>query len=130
MPRATYCEPQVASVGLTEAQARERGIPVRIGRFPLAANGKALAEGLSEGMAKVVVDSERDTVVGFHLIGEACTELLGQATTLRSLGATAHQIGELVLAHPTIAEVLREATLSAMGEAIHFWQGRPPRPNQ
>lgn len=124
MPRATYCEPQVASIGLTEAQARERGYTVKIGKFPLSGNGKALAEGQTDGMAKLVVDAEYDEVLGLHIIGESATELLGEATMARALESTSRALGAAVHAHPTIAEVIKEAALAVHGEAIHFWQGK------
>lgn len=127
MPRATYCEPQVASIGLTEAQARERGYDVRVGKFPLSGNGKALAEGLTEGIAKLVVDGEYDEVLGLHLIGEGATELLGEATIARVLETTSRELGAAVHAHPTISEAIKEAALAVHGEAIHFWQGKGGR---
>ncbi len=126
MPRATYCEPQVASIGLTEAQARERGYDVKVGKFPFSGNGKALAEGLTDGMAKIVADAKYGEVLGLHIIGEGATELLGEATMARVLESTTGALGAAVHAHPTLSEVIKEAALAADGEAIHFWQGRGP----
>ncbi len=119
MPRAVYCRPQVASFGLTEAQAREAGHDVRVGRFPLAASGKALALAEQDGFVKVVADAEIGEVLGVHMIGAEVTELLGEATMARMLEATTEDVGALVHPHPTISEALKEAALAAEGEAIH-----------
>ena len=119
MPRAVYCRPQVASFGLTEAQAREAGHDVRVGRFPLAASGKALALAEHDGFVKVVSDAEIGEVLGVHMIGAEVTELLGEASMARALEATTEDVGALVHPHPTISEALKEAALAAEGEAIH-----------
>ena len=120
MPRATYCRPQIASFGLTEAQAREQGYDVKISQFPMMASGKALAMGESEGMAKLVVDSEIGEIVGAHIIGPEATELLGELGMTRLLEGTTAELGWLVHPHPTISETLKEAALGAEGEAIHM----------
>ena len=120
MPRAIYCKPQVASFGLTEAQARERGYAVKVGRFPFAASGKALALAEAEGLVKLVVDSEVGEVVGAHMIGAEVTELLGELALSRLLEGTATELGFLVHPHPTISEVLKEAALASEGQAIHI----------
>jgi dihydrolipoamide dehydrogenase len=122
MPRATYCQPQVASLGLTEAQARDRGHRVKVGRFPFRANGKALAMGESEGMVKLVVDEEYGDILGYHMIGPEVTELLGEASLGKTMEATAREMGLSVHAHPTLSETLKEAALSSYGEAVHFWR--------
>ncbi|MSQ61219.1 MAG: dihydrolipoyl dehydrogenase [Dehalococcoidia bacterium] len=127
MPRATYCEPQVASIGLTEAQAKERGYDVKVGRFPFAANGKATAENQIDGIVKLVVDAKYDEVLGFHIIGDSATELLAEATMGRVLETTSAALAEAVHAHPTLSEVIKEAALAVRGEAIHFYQGKPGR---
>ena len=119
MPRATYCNPQVASFGLTEAQARERGHSIKIGKFPFSASGKALALGETEGMVKVVVDAEIGDVLGAHMIGPEVTELLGELTLARLLEGTSKELGWLVHPHPTISETVKEAALAAEGQAIH-----------
>jgi dihydrolipoamide dehydrogenase len=119
MPRCTYCHPQVASLGLTEAQARERGHDVKIGRFPLAANGKALALGDSQGQVKVVIDAKYGEVLGVHMVGPDVTELLPEFGLARTAEATATEIEYTVHAHPTLSEALHEAVLGAMGMAIH-----------
>ena len=120
MPRATYCNPQVASFGLTEAQARERGLSIKTGKFPFSASGKALALGETEGMVKVVVDAEIGDVLGAHMIGPEVTELLGELTLARLLEGTSRELGWLVHPHPTISETLKEAALAAEGQAIHI----------
>lgn len=123
MPRATYCQPQVASLGLTEAQARERGYQVRVGKFPFRGNGKATAIAQEEGMAKVVVDDRRGDILGFHIIGPEATELISEVSLARLLEATPLELGLVVHPHPTLSEVVKEAALAAQGEAIHFWFG-------
>jgi len=120
MPRATYCHPQVASLGLTEAEARERGHSVKIGKFPFSASGKALALGETEGMVKVVVDAEIGDVLGAHLIGAEVTELLGELGLAKLLESTTKELGWLVHPHPTISEMVKEAALAAEDEAIHI----------
>ncbi len=120
MPRAIYCRPQVASFGLTEAQARERGHEIKIGKFPMVASGKALALGETEGMVKLVVDAEIGEVLGAHMIGSEVTELLGELGLTRLLEGTTAELGWAVHPHPTISEVVKEAALAAEGEAIHI----------
>jgi dihydrolipoamide dehydrogenase len=119
-----YCQPQVASLGLTEAQARERGIDVRIGRFPLRASGKAMTLGETEGFVKLIVDRATNAIAGWHIIGHNATELLGEATLATVLEATTAELAFAVHAHPTLAEALKEAALAASGEAIHFFTPR------
>ena len=120
MPRATYCHPQVASLGLTEAEARERGHSVKTGKFPFAASGKAMALGETEGMVKVVVDAEIGDVLGAHMIGAEVTELLGELGLAKLLESTTKELGWLVHPHPTISEMVKEAALAAEDEAIHI----------
>jgi dihydrolipoamide dehydrogenase len=122
MPRATFCQPQVASIGLTEAQAREQGYSVRIGRFPFRANAKAAALGLTEGVVKLVVDADQGDLLGCHMIGPEVTELLGEASLGALMESTARELGLTVHAHPTLSEAIKEAALGAYGEAIHFWR--------
>jgi dihydrolipoamide dehydrogenase len=121
MPRCTYCQPQVASIGLTEAQARERGIEVKTGSFPYRGAGKAIAMERLEGMAKLVVDASTDEIVGYHIIGQDATELLAEATLGMALEATPRELGWTVHAHPTLSEVVKEAALAVDGKAVHFW---------
>ena len=119
IPKAIYCRPQVASFGLTEQQATAAGHSIKIGRFPLAASGKALALNESEGMVKLVVDSELGEILGGHMIGAEVTELLGELGMTRLLEATTTELGWLIHPHPTISEAIKEAALAAEGEAIH-----------
>ncbi|MEW5830487.1 MAG: dihydrolipoyl dehydrogenase [Chloroflexota bacterium] len=120
MPRATYCQPQVASFGLTEAQARERGYQVKTGRFPFQANGKALGLGDYAGWVKLVVDEKYGELLGAHLIGPEVTELLPELTLARMMELTPAEIARNVHAHPTLSEVLMEAAHVAEGAAIHI----------
>ncbi len=119
MPRAIYCKPQVASFGLTEAQAREQGFDVKVGRFPFSASGKALALSEVEGLVKLVVDSEVGEILGAHMVGSEVTELLGEVAMTRLLEGTTTELGWLVHPHPTISEMLKEAALAVDGEAVH-----------
>ena len=121
MPRCTYCQPQVASCGLTEAQAGERGHQVRVGRFPFRANGKAAAVGAGEGFVKLVIDAEQGQMLGCHLIGPEATELIAEAAFGLTIGSSVGELGWTVHAHPTLSEALKEAALAAQGQAIHFW---------
>ena len=125
IPRAIYCKPQVASFGLTEAQARERYGDVRVGRFPIAANGKALGLGETEGMVKLVVDDEVGSLLGAHMIGPEVTELLGELSMAHLLESTTEELGWLVHPHPTVSETIKEAALDADGAAVHIF--RPKR---
>ncbi len=120
MPRATYCQPQIASFGLTEAQAKERGYSVRIGRFPFQANGKALGLGDYGGFVKIVVDEKYGEILGAHMIGPEVTELLPELTLARMMELTPHEIARNVHAHPTLSEVLMEAAHGAEGSPIHI----------
>jgi dihydrolipoamide dehydrogenase len=120
MPRGTYCQPQVASFGLTEAQARERGYKVKVGRFPFRANGKALGLGDYEGWVKLVIEAEYGEILGGHLIGPEVTELLPELTLAQMMELTAAEIGRNVHTHPTLSEVVMEAAHDAEGQAIHI----------
>ena len=120
MPRAVYCKPQVASFGLTETQAKEQGFDVRIGHFPFSASGKALALAETDGMIKLVVDSEIGEILGAHMVGSEVTELLGEVAMTKLLEGTTAELGWLVHAHPTISEMLKEAALNVDGESIHI----------
>jgi dihydrolipoamide dehydrogenase len=124
MPRATFCQPQVGSIGLTEQGAKEAGLRVRTGRFPLTALGKAVASGYTEGFVKVVVDEATGQVLGMHMIGHDINDLLGEATMIALLEATSVEVGFAVHAHPTLPEALKEAALAADGEAIHIARRR------
>lgn len=120
MPRATYCQPQIASFGLSEEQAREAGHDVNIGKFNMQANGKALGMGETDGMVKLVVDSRFGEILGAHMVGPEVTELLGELSLTRLLEGTTLELGWMVHAHPTISEVIKEAALAADGRAVHM----------
>lgn len=120
MPRATYCHPQVASFGLTEAQAKEEGYEVKVGRFPFQANGKSLGLGESTGFIKIVTDVKYGEILGAHLIGPEVSELLPELTLAQSMELTAEEIARNVHAHPTLSEVIMEAAHAVVGEAIHI----------
>lgn len=120
MPRATYCQPQVASFGLTEAQAREQGYEVKIGRFPFQPNGKALGLGDYTGFVKIVTDAKYGEILGAHMIGPEVTELLPELTLAQSMELTIEEIARNVHAHPTLSEVIMEAAHAAAGHAIHI----------
>ena len=120
IPGCTYCHPQVASVGLTEQAAREAGRNIRVGRFPFAASGKALAVGDSEGMVKVIFDADSDELLGTHIIGSEATDLIAEAGIARTLETTHYEVLKTVHAHPTLSEAIMEATADAYDEAIHI----------
>ena len=119
MPRATYCIPQVASFGLTEAQAQEAGHEIKVGKFPFQASGKALAIGETAGMVKLVVDAQYGEILGAHLIGPEVTEMLAELSIARLLEGTTLELGWMVHSHPTLSEAIKEAALGADGASIH-----------
>jgi dihydrolipoamide dehydrogenase len=119
MPRATYCMPQIASFGLTEAQAKERGHAVKVGRFPFQANGKALGMGDYGGFVKIVVDEKYGEILGASMIGPEVTELLPELTLAHMMELTPYEIARNVHAHPTLSEAIMEAAHAATGQAIH-----------
>jgi dihydrolipoamide dehydrogenase len=121
MPRCTYCQPQVASCGLTEAQAREHGYQVKTGRFPFRANGKAMAGADTDGFVKVVAEADYGEVLGVHIIGPEATDLIAEAALALATESTLADVAATVHAHPTLSEAVREAALAAGGKAIHFW---------
>jgi len=119
MPRATYCQPQVASFGITESQAKERGFDVKVGKFLFQPNGKALGLGEPAGFVKIVTDSRYGEILGAHLIGPEVTELLPELTLAQMMELTPEQIARNVHAHPTLSEVIMEAAHAAEGQSIH-----------
>jgi dihydrolipoamide dehydrogenase len=120
MPRCTYCQPQIASIGLTEAQAREQGINVKVGKVPFAVAGKSVAIGESQGFAKVLIDDDSGEVIGAHIIGPEATELIAEIGMLQMLEGTNLELHKMTHAHPTLSEALKEAGAAVTGEAIHF----------
>jgi dihydrolipoamide dehydrogenase len=116
----TYCQPQVASVGLTEAKAKEKGHEVKVGRFPFIGNGKAIALGEPEGMIKTVFDAKTGELLGAHMVGAEVTELIQGYVVGRTLETTEAELMHTVFPHPTLSEMMHEAVLDAYGRAIHF----------
>jgi dihydrolipoamide dehydrogenase len=120
IPSCTYCRPQVASLGLTEARARENGREVSVGKFPFTASGKAVAMAETEGFLKVVADKATGEILGVHILGAEATEIIHEFAVGRTLEATLEEIIHTVHAHPTLSEAALEATLAALGQAIHL----------
>jgi dihydrolipoyl dehydrogenase len=120
IPGCTYCTPQVASVGLTERAAKERGYEVRVGRFPYVGNGKAIALGETEGLVKTVFDAKTGELLGAHMIGAEVTELIQGYAIARQMEATELDLMHAVFPHPTLSEMMHESVLDAYGRAIHF----------
>lgn len=120
IPGCTYCRPQVASVGLTEAKAREAGYEVRVGRFPFIGNGKAIAMGEPEGLVKTVFDAKTGELLGAHMIGAEVTEMIQGYVVARTGELTEAELKETVFPHPTISESMHEAVLAAYDGALHF----------
>jgi dihydrolipoamide dehydrogenase len=120
MPRCVYCQPQVASFGYTEEQAREKGFDLQIGRFPFLANGKALGLGERDGLVKILSDAVTGELLGAHLVGPDVTELLPELTLARAQELTAAEISRNVHAHPTLSEAIMEAAHAVEGHAIHI----------
>jgi len=120
VPSCTYCRPQVASIGLSEAAAKTDGREVSVGRFPFTANGKAVALGETEGFLKVVADKRTGEILGVHIVGPEATELIHEFAVGRTLEATLEEIIHTIHAHPTLSEASLEATLAALGQAIHI----------
>ncbi len=120
IPGCTYCRPQVASVGLTEARAKETGHEVRVGRFPFIGNGKAISMGEPEGMVKVVFDAGSGELLGAHMVGAEVTEMIQGYAIAKTLETTETDLMHTVFPHPTVSETMHEAVLDAYGRAIHF----------
>ncbi len=120
IPGCTYCIPQVASVGMTEAKARAAGYELKIGKFPFMASGKAFAAGDREGFVKLIFDAKYGELLGAHIIGPEATELIAELTLAKSMEATFESIVKTVHAHPTLSESIMEAAANAYGESIHI----------
>lgn len=117
VPGCTFCTPEIASVGYTEAQAKEAGYELKVGKFPFVASGKATAGGATEGFVKVVFDAKYGELLGVHMIGHGVTDMIAEAVVARKLEATGHEILNAIHPHPTMSEALKEATAVAYGEA-------------
>jgi dihydrolipoamide dehydrogenase len=120
IPGCTYCRPQVASVGLTEARAREAGYEVKVGHFPFIGNGKAIAMGEPEGMVKTVFDAKTGELLGAHMVGAEVTEMIQGFAIAKTLETTEADLMHTIFPHPTVSETMHEAVLDAYGRAIHF----------
>lgn len=120
IPGCTYCNPEVASVGMTEAQAKEKGFEVKIGKFPFSASGKASAGGNTEGFVKVIFDAKYGEWLGCHMIGTGVTDMIAEAVLGRKLETTGHEVLKAVHPHPTMSEAVMEAVADAYGEVIHI----------
>jgi dihydrolipoamide dehydrogenase len=119
IPGCTYCHPQIASVGLTEAKAKEAGYAVKVGRFPFRGNGKAIALGEPEGMVKTVFDAKTGQLLGAHMVGAEVTELIQGFVVAMSLETTEEELMHTVFPHPTLSEMMHESVLDAFGRVIH-----------
>jgi dihydrolipoyl dehydrogenase len=120
VPSCTYCRPQIASIGASEAKARENGREVSVGKFPFTASGKAVALGETEGFVKVLADKATGEILGVHILGPEATEIIHEFAVGRTLEATLEEMIHTIHAHPTLSEAAFEATLAALGQAIHI----------
>ena len=120
IPACTYCQPQIASVGYTEEEAKEEGYDIKVGKFPFKANGKAAALGEQTGFVKTIYDEKYGEFLGCHIIGSEATELIAEVVTSRTLETTGHEIMESMHPHPTLSEAVMEATRSAYGQPINI----------
>jgi dihydrolipoamide dehydrogenase len=120
IPGCTYCHPQVASVGLTEAKAKEAGKDIRVGRFPFVGNGKAIAQGEDQGMVKVIFDKKTGQLLGAHMVGAEVTELIQGFVVAMNLETTEEELFHTIFPHPTISETMKEAVLDAYGRVLNM----------
>jgi dihydrolipoamide dehydrogenase len=120
IPGCTYCSPEIASVGLTEKQAREKGIEIKVGKFPFSASGKASASGNKDGFVKVIFDAKYGEWLGCHMIGAGVTDMIAEAVLGRKLETTGHEVLKAIHPHPTMSEAVMEAVADAYGEVIHL----------
>ena len=120
IPACTYCEPEIASVGLTEKKAKSLGYDIKVGKFPFMALGKALADGNRDGFVKIIYDNKYGELLGCHIIGKNATNLISEISIARKLETTYHEILKTIHPHPTLSEAIHEATAAAFNEAIHI----------
>lgn len=120
VPGCTYCSPEIASVGMTEKQAKEAGYELKVGKFPFSASGKASAAGATEGFVKVIFDAKYGEWLGTHMIGANVTEIIAQTVTARKLETTWQEVLDSIHPHPTMSESVKDAIEVALGEAIHL----------
>ena len=119
IPGCTYCQPQVASIGLTESAAKEKGYDVKIGKFDFKSSGKAMATGDTAGFVKLVFDSKYGELLGAHIICSEATEMIAELGIAKALESTWHELATTIHAHPTLTEAVMEAALDAMGQGVH-----------
>jgi dihydrolipoamide dehydrogenase len=119
IPGCTYCQPQIASVGLTEKAAKEQGREIKVGRFPFAGNGKAIALGEDQGLVKTIFDAKTGQLLGAHMVGAEVTELIQGFVIAMQLETTEEDLMHTVFPHPTLSEMMHESVLDAYGRAIH-----------
>ncbi|AZI55064.1 dihydrolipoyl dehydrogenase [Epilithonimonas vandammei] len=120
IPGCTYCHPEIASVGLTEKQAKEKGYELKVGKFPFSASGKATANGDVDGFIKVIFDAKYGEWLGCHMVGDGVTDMIAEAVVARKLETTGHEVLKAIHPHPTISEAVMEAVAAAYGEVIHI----------
>jgi dihydrolipoamide dehydrogenase len=120
IPGCTYCVPEVASVGYTVKQCREKGLEIKVGKFPYSASGKAKAAGNTDGFVKLIFDAKYGELLGAHMIGLNVTERIAECVSIRKLETTGHMIIKTVHPHPTMSEAIMEAAAAAYGEVIHL----------
>jgi len=120
VPGCTYCTPEIASVGLTEQQAKDKGIDIKVGKFPFSASGKASASGAKDGFVKVIFDAKYGEWLGCHMIGAGVTDMIAEAVLGRKLETTGHEVLKAIHPHPTMSEAVMEAVAAAYGEVIHL----------
>lgn len=120
IPSCTYCQPEIASVGLTEAEAKEQGYELKVGKFPFSASGKATAAGKKDGFVKVIFDAKYGEFLGAHMVGAGVTDMIAEVVVARKLETTGHEIIKAVHPHPTMSEAVMEAAADAYGEVVHL----------
>lgn len=120
IPGCTYCQPEVASVGMTEKQAKEAGYTLKVGKFPFSASGKASASGAKDGFVKIIFDAKYGEILGAHMIGANVTEMIAEIVAIRKLETTGHELIKTIHPHPTMSEAIMEAAAAAYGEVIHL----------
>jgi dihydrolipoamide dehydrogenase len=127
VPWAVFCEPEIGTAGLSEKEAQEKGFKVRVGRFPFAANGRALSTNESDGFIKVLIDEATDVLLGVHIVGPDASNLIAEAALAIEMGATAEDLIRTIHTHPTLAEAIPEAIEQAFSKAIHIYKPNTPR---
>ncbi|MEM7371261.1 MAG: dihydrolipoyl dehydrogenase [Bacteroidota bacterium] len=120
IPSCTYCQPEVASVGITEAEAKDKGMEIKVGKFPFSASGKATASGKNDGFVKVIFDAKYGEFLGAHMVGAGVTDMIAEVVVARKLETTGHEIIKAVHPHPTMSEAVMEAAAAAYGEVVHL----------